>query len=86
MACDRDMIQAHLSLLVSIGLGPRVRHDPLLAMYTCRALQRLITKSSDKLPLRLPSSHVIFTRLTELLVSGTINNSMMMSFVIMFYY
>jgi len=64
------MIQTHLSLLVSIGLGSRAQRDPLLAMYTCHALQRLITKSSDKPHVRFTSSHAIFTRLTELLVSG----------------
>lgn len=80
MASDQDMIHSHLSLLVSVGLGSRAQHDPLLGMFTCYALQRLIKvqqkeqqTSKDGKPdkkFRLPTSHVIFTRLTELLVSG----------------
>ena len=80
MASDRDAIQSHLSLLVSVGLGSRARCDPLLAMFTCYALQQL-TKTQPKdqqvsedekldKKFKLPTSHVIFTRLIELLVSG----------------
>jgi len=80
MASNQDMINSHLSLLVSVGLGTRAQCDPLLAMFTCYALQRLIkVQQNDQQPskdgkldkkFRLPTSHVIFTRLTELLVSG----------------
>ena len=79
MASDQDAIHSHLSLLVSIGLGSRAQSDPLLAVFTCYAMQRLLItqqedhqrtlKDNDK-QCRLPASHVIFTRLTELLVSG----------------
>lgn len=81
MASDRDMIQSHLSLLVSVGLGSRAQRDPLLAMFTCYSLQQLMktqqpkdqqVSKDEKLDkkFKLPTSHVIFTRLTELLVSG----------------
>lgn len=81
MASDRDMIQSHLSLLVSVGLGSRAQRDPLLAMFTCCSLQQLMktqqpkdqqVSKDEKLDkkFKLPTSHVIFTRLTELLVSG----------------
>ena len=80
MASDQDMIHSHLSVLVSVGLGSRAQHDPLLAVFMCYALQRLIkTQHSDQQTnkeklssnkFRLSISHVIFTRLTELLVSG----------------
>lgn len=80
MASDQDMIHSHLPLLVSVGLGSRAQHDPLLAVFTCRALQQLLkTQQKDQQEskdeklekkFKLPTSHVIFTRLTELLVSG----------------
>ena len=82
MASDQDMIHSHLSLLVSVGLGSRAQRDPLLAVFTCYALQQLMktqrkeqqtTKDDKQLSdkkFRLSASHVIFTRLTELLVSG----------------
>ena len=79
MASDQDMINSHLPLLVCVGLGSRAQHDPLLGVFTCYALQQLVTtqqndqlKTKDGNPtkFRLPISHIIFSRLTELLVSG----------------
>lgn len=77
MASDQEMIHSHLSLLVSVGLGSRAQRDPLLAVFTCYALQTLMKiqqndqqTSKDEKMGRLSTSHVIFTRLTELLVSG----------------
>lgn len=80
MASDQEMIHSHLSLLVSVGLGSRAQRDPLLAVFTCYALQTLMktqqndqqTSKDEKMDnkCRLSTSHVIFTRLTELLVSG----------------
>lgn len=79
MASDHDMIHSHLSLLVSVGLGSRAQCDPLLAVFTCYAFQQLMktqkkeqASKDEKLDkkFKLPMSHVIFSRFTDLLVSG----------------
>ncbi|KAJ7379614.1 meiotic chromosome condensation [Desmophyllum pertusum] len=72
---EMDVVRTNIDVLVSTGLGPRAEDDFLLARDTCVALLKLGKTHkkpgcSAEEPFRFASSHVIFERLTGILVSG----------------
>lgn len=72
---EMDIVRSNIDVLVSFGLGPRAEEDFLLARDTCVALLKLGKTHkkpgcSAEEPFRLASSHVIFERLTAIVVSG----------------
>ena len=59
---DPSIIMTNLSTVIKIGLCDRVTEDPLLACLSCIALQKLPIVRS------LPNDHVIFEKLTGLII------------------
>ncbi|XP_076451927.1 condensin complex subunit 1-like isoform X3 [Babylonia areolata] len=71
---EPNIVHSNLDVLIEEGLGPRADGDQLLAQAACQALLKLATKKkkgqTTTEPFRLPPDHRLFSRLTELLVTG----------------
>lgn len=74
---DRELILGKFDVLVSLGL--KTGHDSSfslrLARQTCLALQKLVVVKKTKgavsnAPFRLPEEHVLFQKLTDMIVQG----------------
>jgi len=76
---DRELILGKFDVLVSVGLRTRSDSSSFslrLARQTCLALQKLVVVKKTKgavsdAPFRLPEEHVLFQRLTDMMVRGT---------------
>lgn len=75
---DRELILGKFDVLVSLGLRTRSDSSTFsvrLARQTCLALQKLVVVKKTKggvsdAPFRLPEEHVLFQRLTDMMVRG----------------
>lgn len=69
-AVTPDIVRENLTILVTIGFGPRAKADMLFMRDACVALQKLSpnTKSTDA-SARLPTNHTLFERMIETLVA-----------------
>ncbi|CAI5530206.1 unnamed protein product, partial [Closterium sp. Naga37s-1] len=61
-----EILNHHLSALLAIGLGRRAQSDPLLALYTCIALQRVSAEVREE----MGAGHRVFA-LLEGVISGS---------------
>lgn len=72
---NAKIVHSNVEILVKEGLGDRAVHDFVLARETCVALLKLGADKKAKgavakKPYRLPEDHEMFTRLSDLLISG----------------
>lgn len=75
---DRELILSNFDVLVSMGLKTNRDSSSFslrLARQTCLALQKLVVVKKTKgavssAPFRLPEEHVLFQRLTDMMVQG----------------
>jgi len=73
---DPEIVRSKISLLVSIGLGPRWKEDEDIARYACIALQKLVQQSkADRMksdpPARFDPSHSLFEKLRCVLLEDS---------------
>ncbi|GAB6019778.1 Ncapd2p [Chamberlinius hualienensis] len=70
----KEIIESGLDEIVAVGLGERAKKDCLFARDVCGALLKLgVDKpriSADFVPYYLPVDHVLFSRLSDILVSS----------------
>jgi len=74
---NADIVRDKLDMLLKVGLGPLGRQDPVLAKFSCIALQGLFDrKAAKKGPhQRFPIDHALSTGLTSLLLDDQLRST-----------
>lgn len=62
---NRTIVEKRLDGLIRVGLGQLGRRDPIVAQYTCQAIQTVAFVSSESEMFRLSNDNILFSHLME---------------------
>ena len=67
---DHQIVEKRLDGVVRVGLGKLGQRDPLVAQYTCQAIQSIAFVQSEAELFKLPNDNILFSILTDFLCSN----------------